>query len=83
MTKNLIFSLKLHFFQAFEDQKAEAKTLLGLATLACEENNRGQALILLDRVQTVGGDEEFWYNFTLTKLKTVAAERNSNACTKV
>lgn len=63
-------------FQAFEDQKAEAKSLLGLATLACEENNCAQALILLDRVLAVGGDEEFWYKFTLTKVKTVAAWRN-------
>lgn len=57
--------------------------MLGLAMLACEENNCGQALILLDRVQTVGGDEEFWYNFTLTKVKTVAAGRDSDAHAEV
>ncbi|XP_075891746.1 cilia- and flagella-associated protein 46 isoform X3 [Nelusetta ayraudi] len=68
---------------AFEDQKAEAKSLLGLATLACEENNRAQALILLDRVLAVGGDEEFWYKFTLTKVKTVATGRHSDAYAEV
>lgn len=79
-----IFScFKTAFLQAFEDQKAEAKSLLGLATLACEENNCAQALILLDRVLAVGGDEEFWYKFTLTKVKTVVAGRNSDAYAEV
>lgn len=81
--KKKVKSAFFFFFQAFEDQKAEAKTCLGLATLACEENNNGQALVLLDRGQTLGGDEEFWYNFTLTKVKTVSAGRNSNAYTEV
>lgn len=57
--------------------------MLGLAMLACEENNCAQALILLDRVLTVGGDEEFWYKFTLTKVKTIVARRDSDAYNEV
>lgn len=65
------------------DQKALAKCLLGLATLACKEQNHAQALILLDQAQALGGDEEFWYHFTLTKVNAVLGERHKDVQTKV
>lgn len=59
------------------------RSLLGLATLACEEQHYGQALIFLDKVQALGGDEEFWYKFTLTKVSVVVAKRDSDAYAEV
>lgn len=34
-------------------------------------------------MQAVGGDEDFWYKFTLTKVKTVAAGRSGDAYAEV
>ncbi|XP_026165910.1 cilia- and flagella-associated protein 46 isoform X3 [Mastacembelus armatus] len=65
------------------DQKAVARSLLNLATLACEEQNHAQALILLDKAQTLGGDEEFWYQLTLTKVSAVVGQGDHDAQTKV
>ncbi|KAK2922244.1 cilia- and flagella-associated protein 46 [Channa argus] len=65
------------------DHKATARCLLSLATLACEEHNYSQALILLDKAQALGGDEEFWYNFTLTRVRTVVGQEHQDAQTKV
>jgi len=54
-------------------QEAEARALLGLAALACEaEGDHGQALELLDRAQDLGGDEQFWYQLTLTRVRATA-----------
>ncbi|XP_041803927.1 cilia- and flagella-associated protein 46 [Chelmon rostratus] len=64
------------------DQKARARSLLGLASLACEEQNYAQALILLDKAQALGGDEEFWYQLTLTKVRAVVGQRDQDAHTK-
>lgn len=60
-----------------------AKSLLTLAILACEEQNYAQALIFLDKAQGLGGDEEFWYQITLTKVRAVVGQRDSDAHTKV
>ena len=60
-----------------------ARSLLSLATLACEEQNYAQALILLDKAQALGGDEEFWYQLTLTKVRAVVGQRDQDAQTKV
>ncbi|XP_047458245.1 cilia- and flagella-associated protein 46 isoform X2 [Mugil cephalus] len=65
------------------DQNAAARSLLSLASLACKEQNYAQALILLDKAQTLGGDEEFWYQLTLTKVTTVVGQRDRDPQTKV
>ncbi|KAI3362965.1 hypothetical protein L3Q82_011639 [Scortum barcoo] len=64
------------------DQKAMARSLLSLAILACEEQNYAQALILLDKAQALGGDEEFWYQLTLTKVTAILGQREKNAHSK-
>ncbi|XP_049456510.1 cilia- and flagella-associated protein 46 isoform X3 [Epinephelus fuscoguttatus] len=65
------------------DQKATARSLLSLANLACEEQNYAQALILLDKAPPLGGDEEFWYQFVLTKVRAVVGQRGKDAHAKV
>ncbi|KAM4591923.1 cilia- and flagella-associated protein 46-like [Odontesthes bonariensis] len=65
------------------DERAISRSLLRLATLACEEQNYAQALILLDGAQTVGGEDEFWYHFTLTKVTAVVGLRGQDSQTKV
>ncbi|KAK2823968.1 hypothetical protein Q5P01_021143 [Channa striata] len=65
------------------DQKAMARCLLSLATLACEEQNHSQAWILLDKAQTLGGDEEFWYHFTLAKVRAVVGQGHQDIHTKL
>lgn len=60
-----------------------ARSLLSLAILACEEQNYAQALILLDKAQGLGGDEEFWYQLTLTKVRAVIGQRDQDAHSKV
>ncbi|KAG7512173.1 cilia-and flagella-associated 46 isoform X1 [Solea senegalensis] len=64
------------------DQKAVARGILSLATLACDEQNHAQALILLNRAKALGGDEEFWYQFTLTKVRAVVGQRHQDAQTE-
>ncbi|XP_074502975.1 cilia- and flagella-associated protein 46 isoform X2 [Sebastes fasciatus] len=61
------------------DQNALARSLLSLAVLACEEQNYEQALILLDKAHVLGGDEEFWYQLTLTKVRAVVGQRGHDA----
>ncbi|XP_072246405.1 cilia- and flagella-associated protein 46 [Leuresthes tenuis] len=65
------------------DERAISRSLLSLATLACEEQNYAEALIQLDKAQTVGGDDEFWYHFTLTKVTAVVGLRGQDSQTKV
>ena len=60
-----------------------ARSLLSLAMLACEEQNYGQAVILLDKAQNLGGDEEFWYQLTLSKVRAVVGQRDRGTHTKV
>ncbi|CAL8368626.1 unnamed protein product [Gadus morhua 'NCC'] len=64
-------------------QEAEARALLGLAGLACAEGDHGQALELLDRAQDLGGDEEFWYKLTLTRVQATASLGDQEAGAKV
>nr|XP_029134601.1 cilia- and flagella-associated protein 46 [Labrus bergylta] len=66
-----------------KDQRATARSLLSLAVLACEEQNFSQTLILLDKAKDLGGDEEFWYQYTLTKVRAVVAQGHQDACTQV
>lgn len=60
-----------------------ARSLLGLARLACEELNYAQALILLDKAQVLGGDDEFWYQLTHTKVTAVLGQTGGDAPTEV
>ncbi|KAM7408201.1 hypothetical protein PAMA_002070 [Pampus argenteus] len=65
------------------DQIAMARSLLSLAILACDEQNHAQALILLDKAQALGGDEEFWYQLTLTKVRAVVDQGDQDAQAKI
>lgn len=60
-----------------------ARCLLCLARLACEEQKYSQALILLEKSQDLEGDEEFWYQLTLTKVRAVVGQRDHDAPSKV
>ncbi|XP_035461481.2 cilia- and flagella-associated protein 46 isoform X4 [Scophthalmus maximus] len=72
-----------HFVaREFGDQKAMARSLLSQATLACEEQNHAQALILLDKARGLSGGEEFWYQLTLTKVRAVVGQRHQDAQAK-
>ncbi|KAK0138948.1 Cilia- and flagella-associated protein 46 [Merluccius polli] len=64
-------------------QEAEARCVLGLAVLACEEGNPSQALELLNRAQDLGGDEEFWYQLTLTQIRATTSQGDQQAGAKV
>ncbi|KAF0027185.1 hypothetical protein F2P81_019926 [Scophthalmus maximus] len=68
--------------EEFGDQKAMARSLLSQATLACEEQNHAQALILLDKARGLSGGEEFWYQLTLTKVRAVVGQRHQDAQAK-
>ncbi|XP_030298554.1 cilia- and flagella-associated protein 46 isoform X3 [Sparus aurata] len=65
------------------DQKAMARSLLSLAMLAYEEQNYAQAVILLDKAQNLGGDEEFWYQLTLCKVRAMVGQREHGTHTKL
>ncbi|XP_061546899.1 cilia- and flagella-associated protein 46 isoform X4 [Phycodurus eques] len=67
----------------FEDQTLMSRILLSMATLACDEQNHTQALYLLDKAQALGGDEHFWYKFTLTKVAAVVGQRLQDAQAKI
>ncbi|XP_077350768.1 cilia- and flagella-associated protein 46 isoform X2 [Festucalex cinctus] len=67
----------------FEDQTVMPRILLGMATLACDEHNHTQALYLLDKAQALGGDEHFWYKFTLIKVAAVVGQRPRDAQAKI
>ncbi|XP_074531827.1 cilia- and flagella-associated protein 46 isoform X2 [Halichoeres trimaculatus] len=60
----------------FGDLRAKSRSLLFLANLACEEQNFAQALNHLEEAKNLGGNEEFWYQFTLTKVKAVVGQRD-------
>ncbi|KAM9847487.1 cilia- and flagella-associated protein 46 [Aulostomus maculatus] len=65
------------------DETAVAKSLLSLAILACEEQNHAQALCLLDKAWALGGDEDFWYKLSLTKVRAVVGLRGQDARTQI
>ncbi|XP_034040296.1 cilia- and flagella-associated protein 46 [Thalassophryne amazonica] len=58
------------------DHISLARCLLSLAILACDEKKHAQALTLLDKAQELCGDEQFWYQFTLTKVRSVVGQRH-------
>ncbi|XP_024152713.1 cilia- and flagella-associated protein 46 isoform X3 [Oryzias melastigma] len=65
------------------DENAVSRSLLGLACLACEEQNPAQALILLDEAQKLGGNEDFWFQLIQTRVTAVVAQRDRDSQTKV
>lgn len=65
------------------DQNAVSRRLLHLASLACKEQNHVQALILLDKAQALGGDEQFWYRLSLTKVSAVLGHKDKDSQAKV
>ncbi|CAO2583736.1 Cilia- and flagella-associated protein 46 [Lemmus lemmus] len=58
-------------FQELGDNCSEAQCLLLLAQLANKEKNHGQAMLILERAQQLGGAEEFWYNSTLVLAEAI------------
>lgn len=69
--------------QALGEQGVTGRGLLGLAALACEEQNFSHASLLLDKARAVGGDEDFWYKLTLTSIAAVVGQRPEDVHTKV
>ncbi|KAJ3610538.1 hypothetical protein NHX12_022630 [Muraenolepis orangiensis] len=65
------------------NHEAEARALMGLAVLACEEGNHGQALEILDQTEDLAGDEEFWYQLILTRVRATASLGDQEAGAKV
>ncbi|XP_021108879.1 cilia- and flagella-associated protein 46 isoform X3 [Heterocephalus glaber] len=58
-------------FQELDDPCAVSQCLLLLAQLANKENNHGQAKKMIEKAQKLGGNEEFWYNSTLTLAEAI------------
>ncbi|CAJ1066948.1 LOW QUALITY PROTEIN: cilia- and flagella-associated protein 46 [Xyrichtys novacula] len=65
------------------DVRATARSLLSLAVVSCKEQNFAQALSQLEKAKDLGGDEEFWYQFTLTKVRAAVGLRDQDAHNKV
>lgn len=61
----------------------EAKTLISLAALACEEQKYATALIVLDKAQILKGDHDFWYHLTLIRVTAVVGQQDEDWQTKV
>ncbi|KAL0616897.1 Cilia- and flagella-associated protein 46 [Plecturocebus cupreus] len=64
-------------FQELDEPCAEAQCLLLLAQLARREKNYGQAKRMIAQAQRLGGDEQFWYNSTLTLADTLLSTEHS------
>ncbi|XP_072292426.1 cilia- and flagella-associated protein 46 [Eucyclogobius newberryi] len=62
----------------FADHISAGRSLLRLAALACEQQNHAQALILLDEAQASGGDQDHWYQLTLTRVQATAGLRGEH-----
>ncbi|KAM6203864.1 cilia- and flagella-associated protein 46 [Sarcoramphus papa] len=61
-----------------------SRCLYLLAVLANLERNHGQAKALLEKAQLLGGNEQFWYNSTLSLVEAILEEeeegKQSMAC---
>ncbi|XP_009995846.1 PREDICTED: tetratricopeptide repeat protein 40 [Chaetura pelagica] len=61
-----------------------SRCLYLLAVLANLERNHGQAKLLLEKAQLLGGNEQFWYNSTLALTEAILEEegegKQSMAC---
>ncbi|KAG6935922.1 cilia and flagella associated protein 46 [Chelydra serpentina] len=60
--------------QEMNDKHAVSRCLYLLAVLANLEKNHGQAKALLKKAQLIGGNEQFWYNSTLSLIQAVLEE---------
>nr|XP_039321178.1 cilia- and flagella-associated protein 46 isoform X3 [Saimiri boliviensis boliviensis] len=71
-------------FQELDEPCAEARCLFLLAQLANREKNYGQAKRMIAQAQHLGGNEEFWYDSTLTLaealLSTEHPGREATVC---
>ncbi|KAK7804541.1 hypothetical protein U0070_002598 [Myodes glareolus] len=63
-------------FQELGDNCSEAWCLLFLAQLANKEKNHGQAMLIIERAQQLGGAEEFWYNSTVTLAEAILSSED-------
>ncbi|MGH0130898.1 UNVERIFIED_CONTAM: hypothetical protein FKN15_044196 [Acipenser sinensis] len=59
-----------------DDKAAQAQCLYFFAVLANSEMNHGQAKALLEEAQSIGGDENFWFNLTLCLVKAIIEENS-------
>ncbi|KAL0178754.1 hypothetical protein M9458_027648, partial [Cirrhinus mrigala] len=59
---------------ALGDRTSLAKSLHLLAVLANQEQRYDEAVVLLQEVQEIGGDEEFCFLLVQTLLTTVAEQ---------
>ncbi|XP_074815211.1 cilia- and flagella-associated protein 46 isoform X2 [Natator depressus] len=60
--------------QEMNDIHAVSRCLYLLAVVANLEKNHGQAKALLEKAQLIGGNEQFWYNSTLSLIQAVLEE---------
>ncbi|XP_075791336.1 cilia- and flagella-associated protein 46 isoform X2 [Pelodiscus sinensis] len=60
--------------QEMNDTHAASRCLYLLAVLANLEKNHGQAKALLEKAQLIGGNEQFWYNSTLSLTQAILDE---------
>ncbi|RXN24229.1 cilia- and flagella-associated 46 isoform X2 [Labeo rohita] len=65
--------------KALGDRTSLAKSLHLLAVLANQEQRYGEALVLLQEAQEIGGDEEFCFLLVQTLLTTVAEQEGPDA----
>ncbi|XP_041116568.1 cilia- and flagella-associated protein 46 [Polyodon spathula] len=61
-----------------DDKAAQAQCLYLFAVLANSEMNHGQAKALLQEAQSIGGDENFWFNLTLCLVKAIIEENSKD-----
>ncbi|MGH0132438.1 UNVERIFIED_CONTAM: hypothetical protein FKN15_035945 [Acipenser sinensis] len=61
-----------------DDKAAQAQCLYFFAVLANSEMNHGQAKALLEEAQSIGGDENFWFNLTLCLVKAIIEENSKD-----
>ncbi|XP_052617131.1 cilia- and flagella-associated protein 46 isoform X5 [Peromyscus californicus insignis] len=79
----LLLSEAQQTFQELGNICAEAQCLLLLAQLANKEKNHGQAVLMIERAQQLGGAEEFWYNSTLALAEAILSSEDDRKEVKV
>ncbi|XP_072306320.1 cilia- and flagella-associated protein 46-like [Eucyclogobius newberryi] len=67
----------------FADHLNVGRSLVRLASLACEQKSYAQALILLDEAQASGGDQYHWYQLTQTRVLATVMHRDEHAHAKI
>ncbi|XP_035317165.1 cilia- and flagella-associated protein 46 isoform X1 [Cricetulus griseus] len=74
----LLLSEAQQTFQELGYVCLEAQSLLLLAQLANKEKNHGQAMLMIERAQQLGGAEEFWYNSTLALAEAILSSEDDD-----